>query len=238
MKTFFNKISLLLLTVAISTSFLFADNLKDNSNEEEIEYIYATTESGEKVILYSDGTWEFDSDETAETKVSEEVVKRTVNPKKFSTPASSKEVLKGSNVDYQVHYNKEKWERLEKNLNENAEYSLIHSDKNSYAIIIPEKISIPVENLKNIVISNARNASKNVKVLVEEERTVNNTKVIMLNIQADIQGMTFVYLYYIYSNEKASIQLIGFTTDELYEEYKKDMEDLLNGFEVIQTDKK
>ena len=80
------------------------------------------------------------------------------------------------------------------------------------------------------MVANARSASKNVKILAEEERNVNNTRVIMLNIKAEIKGLSFVYLYYIFSNENSSIQLICFTTEELFNEYKKDMEELLNGF--------
>ena len=207
---------------------------KEQAKEEEASTdggIKAVTENGENVILYENGTWEYQPESTAEK------TKRPVNPTAFKVPADSKESIKGESVDYEIRYNKDKWQVLTKNINEMAEYSLLHKDKKAYAIVIPEGASIPMETFRNIVINNARGASGQVKILNEEERTVNGKKVILLNIRAVIQGMTFIYEYYIYSGEKSSIQIIGFTTEELFPEYKNDMEDFLNGFIVKETGK-
>lgn len=223
------KISGFFLAAAIITltsSFLVAEEEKD-------DFTRAITESGEHVILYSDGTWEFE-----ESAGEAPLPNRTVNPQKFLTPQTAKDVLKGKEISYQLFYDSKKWQKPEEGSNDNAEFSLIHADKNVYAMVIPENVSVPLENLRNIVISNARAASKNVSILSEEERNVNGQKVIMLNIKADIEGMSFVYLYYIYSGENSAIQLICFTTEELFSEYRKDMEDLLNGFVLVKKEVK
>ena len=204
-----------------------SDQEEDSSNET----IKAITESGEKVNLFSDGTWEYAPED------SQEEVKRPINSTKFITPSTSKELVKGRSVNYEVYFDKEKWQTLTKNINEMAEYSLLHKDKNAYAIIIPESASIPLETLRNIVVNNARSVSSSTTILKEEERNVNGSKVIMLNIKAKVQGMDFIYIYYIYSGEKSSIQVIGFTTEELFSEYTNDIENLLNGFVVRESEK-
>jgi VCBS repeat-containing protein len=205
------------------------NDVDKNQNQEEStseEPQKAVTESGENVILSPDGTWEYALDE------SKDEVQRTVNSTKFVTPALSKDSVKGRVVNYEINYDKEKWQILAKNINETAEYSLLHKDNNAYAIVIPENATIPLEALRNIVIKNARSVSGKVKILKEEERNVNGSKVIMLNMKAKVQGMDFIYLYYIYSGEKATIQVIGFTTEELFSEYQNDLENLLNGLVV------
>ena len=196
---------------------------KQNSKTEKSSKdapVKVTTPSGDEVILNSDGTWEYAAN----------LKKRTVNNTKFVIPAASKDFVKGNDISYQVFYDKAKWVILEKNISEIAEFSFQHSDDNAYAMIVAENEAIPLDDLRNIVLDNIKAVAKNVKIINEEERTVNGSKVIMLNVKAIIQGMDFVYHYYIYSGEGASIQVVSFTSEDLYLEHKTDMENLLNGF--------
>ena len=46
------------------------------------------------------------------------------------------------------------------------------------------------------------------------------------------KGIPFVFLGYYYSGKEGSIQVITFTADNLFDEYRKEFEEFLNGFEI------
>ena len=67
------------------------------------------------------------------------------------------------------------------------------------------------------------------KIIKEEYRTINGVKVIMMQMPGTIQGIKFTYYSYYYSNSNGSVQFLTYTSQNLFETYKKKMEDLLNG---------
>jgi hypothetical protein len=170
--------------------------------------------------------------ESKSTKEEPGTAGRKVNTTVFHAPASSKEVLKGKGVSYKISYDKTKWGILDEQLNEATEYSLAYNDENAFIMIIPEAEEIEIETYRDVVLENANKALKNVVILNEEERTVNNAKLLMLNIRGEAEGQSIVYIYYIYSGENKSIQAVAFTSEELFPEYKQEMENFLNGLEI------
>ncbi|MDH4262159.1 MAG: hypothetical protein OEV78_03835 [Spirochaetia bacterium] len=216
--TFISLLTFILIFLSSSVFTQTSNNQEGSSSKAPIK---AVTESGESVNLYFDGTWKY---------VPKEL--RAINSKKFTTPSLSKDNVKGKNTQYTINYDSKKWKILEKSLSEIAEYSLEYTDAKAYAMVVPENEYIPMEELRNVVIQNVREASSSVKILNEEERVVNGVKVIMLTIKANIEGMNFIYMYYIYSEKKSSFQIVGFTAEESFPDYKNDIEELLNGFVV------
>ena len=61
---------------------------------------------------------------------------------------------------------------------------------------------------------------------------VNGKKIFFMQMNGSIEGMKFTYLGYYYSSEGGTIQFISYTTQNLLEEYKNDMFELLNGFTI------
>lgn len=102
-------------------------------------------------------------------------------------------------------------------------------------MLIAEKIEIPIESLRSIAIDNAREAAPDVRVTNEEYRIVNGVQVLMMQMKGTIQGIRFVYYGYYHSGPEGSVQLISYTADALFEQYKAEMETLLNGY--VMTEK-
>ncbi len=98
-----------------------------------------------------------------------------------------------------------------------------------YAMLISEKLTIPIESLKNIVLENAREATPDIKIVHQEYRNVNGIQVLMLQMQGTIQGIQFTYFGYYYSNEQGTIQLLTYTGANMFQEYKNEIEKFLNG---------
>ncbi|ABG59122.1 hypothetical protein [Cytophaga hutchinsonii] len=186
----------------------------------------AITETGEEVILYSDGTWKLKNGETKAAVIA-------VNPKKFVKPVTSTFLLKSTKLNIGVWIDSKTWTFKKAASNEDAEYEFQLKDGDLYGMMITEKVEIPLETLKEIALENGRAVSPDITIVKEEYRTVNNVKVLMLQMNGTIQGVKFTYFGYYYSNANGTVQFLTYTSQNLFATYKVKSEDLLNGFVEI-----
>jgi hypothetical protein len=96
-------------------------------------------------------------------------------------------------------------------------------------MFITEKIEIPLTELKNIALGNAKAAAPDIKLIKEEYRMVNGIKMLHLQMDGTIQGIKFTYLGYYYSNESGTVQLLTYSSQKLMKENSGLCEELLNG---------
>jgi hypothetical protein len=185
--------------------------------------INAITDTGEQVVLYNDGTWKYVNEENSEPK------EIPVNKEIFTKDKDASFLVKSNNLNVGIWINPKKWSFTKEGKNEDAEFSFQLKKEDLYAMLIAEKIQIPIETLKEIALENARNVSPDIKIVKEEYRNVNGIKVLMLQLQGTIKGINFTYYGYYYSNANGSMQLIAYTGGGLFENYKKDIELFLNG---------
>lgn len=54
----------------------------------------------------------------------------------------------------------------------------------------------------------------------------------MLRLEGKTNGIAFTYLGYYYSSPSGTVQVITYTGQNLFQEYRHDFEDFLNGFHV------
>ncbi len=190
--------------------------------------INAITESGDEVILYDDGSWVYVADSS--THLAEAI---KMNEKVFKTPKSSTFLVKSKKTDVGVRINPKNWKFTKGKAGQPAEFVFQNKTEDMYGMIITEKISIDIKTLKQIALNNAKSAAPDVKLTNQEYRMVNGTKVLMMEMKGTIQGVKFVYYGYYYSDDSGSVQFLTYTSQNLFEEYKKEMEKLLNGFVVL-----
>lgn len=188
--------------------------------------IKAVTSNGDEVLLYENGTWKYVN------AVEEPEVETTVNSKEFKRPTSSTFQITSKKVNVGVHINPKKWAFEKGEDNEPAEFRFQLKDKDAYGMLIAEKIEIPIENLKKIAVENARSVAPDIRIVKLEQRTVNGLKVLLMQMNGTMQGVQFTYYGYYYSFKGGTIQLLTYTSQNLLDEYKPDMEDFLNGFEL------
>ena len=203
------KIILPLLIIAMAGGILYAADIK------------ATTEEGKKVILSEDGKWRYPEDAQAATQGNKGGV--------YNKSSSATQEFKGKKGFYSMWLNPSKWTILDKNLNQAAEFSFTHTSGEAYGMIIFERTRIPIDNLEQIVLQNALNAAPDAKITMSENRTVNGKEVRFVVIEGTVSGIPFMYNYYLYSG-KFSAQVINFTSRELYDEFKEDFQEFMNGF--------
>lgn len=56
----------------------------------------------------------------------------------------------------------------------------------------------------------------------------------MLQMAGTLSGIRFTYFGYYYSSPNGTVQLITYTSSNLFKEYADDLEDFLNGFVIIE----
>lgn len=188
--------------------------------------INAVTDVGDEVILYSNGTWQYANDLAIEEESKADL---TLNDITFEKGEDSSFLLKSAIVSLGVHLNPKEWSFEKAIYNDQAEYELKRKGKDVYGMLISEEIEIPLESLRSIVISNARNVISNVKLVSEEYRMVNGIKMLCMEFNGATEGINFTYFGYYYSNVSGTVQLITYTSENLMKIYKEDCEKLLNG---------
>jgi hypothetical protein len=176
----------------------------------------ATTLSGKAILVFPDGTWR------EEQKTDFKFLDMGQRKPRAATAKAS--ILKGKAT---IFYNPSKWKT--KGKEEGGRSSFTHVDGDAQAMIICERIQMPLETLETAALANAKGAAPDSAITRRETRKVNGLDVVMLQIQGTIQKTPFTYLNYYYSGEAGIIQVITFTSRNLFKEYQPDFEDFLNG---------
>lgn len=181
--------------------------------------IRATTDDGRTVILKKDGSWQF----AKPSKSSSEAGSVYQKPRKSSS------VLKVKGERFLIWYDPSKWTQKRSDASKTF---FEYKDGDLYAMIIAERIGMTMEGLKEIAVKNALAAAPDAKVIFEETRTVNGNKVLCMRIEGTIKSIQFFYYGYYYTGKPGTIQVITYTSRNLFSEYQSEMADFLNGLVV------
>lgn len=183
----------------------------------------AITDTGDEVILNTDGTWVYAS------RAAKNLAKIRTNKTVFKKPKSSNFQLKSKKNNSAFWINPAKWGFKKAVSNTEAEYEFQLKGKDLYGMAVTEEIEISLESLVDLALSNAQSAAPDARVTKKEYRNVNGKKVIYMEIQGTIQSIKFTYMGYYASNDSGSTQLITYTATNLVSKYKKEVNDFLNG---------
>lgn len=183
--------------------------------------IPATTEDGRKVILKKDGSWKFysaSSQSQANTSAA------------YQKPEDSTSVVKARGDKFLVWYNPLKWNQ--KKSADSDKPTFVHKDGDIYAMILAERYAMTPESLKELALKNALNVAPDTKVTHEEQRIVNGKKVLCMRMDGTIEGIQFSYYGYYYAGKAGIVQLLTYTSPNLFPEYESEMTEFLNGLVI------
>lgn len=185
--------------------------------------VNAITETGDEVVLYQDGTWKYLNDSLSEEKAT------PVNATKFLKDNQSTFLVKSTKLNIGIWMNPISWGFSKGTEQDAYEFEFHKKGDDLYAMLISEKLQIPVETLKIVAIENAKKVAPDIAVIKEEFRKVNGIQVLMMQMAGTIQGLRFTYYGYYYSNSNGTIQLLTYTGENLFNEYLEEIELFLNG---------
>jgi hypothetical protein len=183
--------------------------------------IKARTETDKEVLLFPDGTWKY----TEENKVARPT------DRVYVKPVSARKLFKSKTGSCGIWVDESKW-KLETIPSDEYEFQFLHTSGDGYAAVIVERISMPVSGLKEVVLENVKKQDPNAKVVSEEKRMVNGKEIVSLIVEFTTHQIPFTFHYYLYAGKAGSIQIATWTGTNLFDEYKQDFNDLLNGLEL------
>lgn len=186
--------------------------------------INAVTEEGYQIQVFDDGTWKY-----VDTTLNE---KRFIKENKsvFQVPKNSKYNVSSKVVDVKIMLDEDEWYFIPTPKSDVSEFSFNNKNEEIYGIVISEKAQIPLENLRNIALINARDNVENLRVIEEEYRFVNDVKVLYISFEGEVESLPLVYNNYYYSGEDGVVQFVTYAQKEIALNNKELMFDLLNGF--------
>ncbi|MGN6569282.1 MAG: hypothetical protein ACTHJ0_15075 [Flavipsychrobacter sp.] len=188
--------------------------------------INAVTDDGKEVILNTNGTWKYKTDITP-------AYETRVDTLAFEKGKNATFLLKGQKVKYGIWLDPKKWKFKAGDEDDLKEYKLTLKGEDAYAMIIPERITIPMNNLVEIALKNSKKAAPDAHLVRQETRKVNGVVVTLAEIRGTVEGINFVYLGYYYGSKAGTVQFVTYTSDKLYSSYEKEMQNLLNGFVIL-----
>jgi hypothetical protein len=184
----------------------------------------ATRDDGRKVLLYPDGTWRLLVDASG-----------TQSTPSTSKPTDAALFVKAAKGPFGVWINQEKWKQdAPADPPDPIKITFSHEKGDAYAMIISERISVPMESLKNLALSNAKEVAPDAHIVFEEKRIVNGKQVMCLQMEGTTQGIAFTYYGYYYGGPEGTLQVLTYTGKNLFAEYKPDLDDFLNGTQIGQ----
>jgi hypothetical protein len=188
--------------------------------------IKAVTETGDEVILHANGTWKY----TEEAKNNDSI---TTNTASFTKPATANFLLKSKNCAVGFWVNPKKW-NFEKATDNTSEYSFSLKENNTTgAFVVTEQTGMPLNYLRKFAIENIQKAASAFKIIKEEYRYVNGLKVLLIESNATVEGVSITYVNYYYSDTASTIQFLTFAPNNIINKYKNELEVLLNGLVTI-----
>jgi hypothetical protein len=188
--------------------------------------VYATTDDGKRVLLRDDSTWQYLPPE-------EEPKDDTVSVRILTRPISATTLKASKQNKFGIWIDEKKW-KSSSQLNSSAEFNLVNTGKfeEAFCIAITERVEISLEMLKKQVVANMKENTKNYQLLKSEYLTVNHHKVLHIVSKGEVDGVHAEYSGYYSTDVSGVIQVLCFTSDNLFAKYEKDFNELLNGLVV------
>jgi len=157
-----------------------------------------------------------------------------LNPSKFTKSDDANFLVKSNITDMGIYINPDEWTFTGHRDNEvNPEFRFTLKSQNGMAMVESEKTRIGLENMADIALGNAKRAAIDARITAKEYRMVNNVKILYLEMAGTIRGIKFRYIGYYFSDKTGTVQLLTYTTDDLYDVAKSELIKFLNGFTVI-----
>lgn len=174
----------------------------------------AVTEDGRKVVLFSDGKWQFDSRASTAT--------RTLSESPYQTAVKR----------FSLVFNPDEWRLLPKKDDEPNRRSLQHKSLPVHALVIADEIPARTETLKDVILYNAKSAGASTTILVDKTESLGSRQVGSIRFAAMMKGMELVFSTYYYADEDGNVQVSCFTGQSLFFKYQGECQKLLNGLAI------
>ena len=96
-------------------------------------------------------------------------------------------------------------------------------------MIIGQRVQVSMEELERAALNNAKKVAPDITLLFREKRVISGKHFHCLQMTGTIQGNSIMYYGYYYGGPEGTLQVICYTTRDLFDQAKTDFDELLNG---------
>lgn len=132
--------------------------------------------------------------------------------------------------DITLRYDPKKWTQTPSY--DAGQFALMHSSGGGHALIIAERIAVPIDSVADVALANAQAADPSAEVVFRHRRRVDGADVWFLKIDAEAGTVPMVYCGYYYAGRGSTVQVVTYTTKTLLPELEDDFMEFLNGLAV------
>jgi hypothetical protein len=239
------RIILLLLIVSLMPAGLWAQQSP----------IAAITQDGRKVLLYPDGTWKLaeqaqpqgsgaagNNNPRLDTRGGPGGNGPNNNPPggnqnenmdggNNSPPGNSKTFVNAPQGEFGVWIDEQKWKQVAGN-SDATKITFAHEGETSYAMIIGERVRVNMDALERAAMQNAKKVAPDITLLFKEKRVISGKPVLCMEMAGTVQGTSFMYYGYYYGGPEGTLQVICYTSSELFDQAKTDFDAFLSGIKI------
>jgi len=163
-------------------------------------------------------------------EISDTPVPPSAERSEMSNSSSGPGLLSFNSGKMNLHYDESKWRQTPSPDPGRFLFRCVPGD--GYALVVPERLDVPLESLLEIALSNAQKQDPNARIISKEQRKVNGVELWFLKLEVDAMKVPLTYYGYYYSGRSGTVQVLTFTGRKLIAEYEKDFMTFLNGLHI------
>ena len=159
---------------------------------------------------------------------------QTQNKQELNYTQSSNDTEVNYNEDqFTFVYDESKWkvQPLESLGNDVAKLYLL-GEGDTHVTLIPETSELTFEYMGEAILTNMRSVDSNTEITEKGFRTVNDTELMWAYAEAETDGLKFTFYYHIYTGSAGSIQIVAWTTSNIFERRIRLIDELVAGLTV------
>ena len=135
------------------------------------------------------------------------------------------EVLGGAAI---IRYQNSSWEEQDF---DDVDRRQFFNESDSFSVaLIDEASQIPIDSMPDIAMMNAREVSADVIEIMRGERNINGNRFTFLEYSANIEEFDVTYLGLYYSDASGTLQIVGWSTSNIFGETRGKIERFASGF--------
>ena len=196
---------LIVVNIALAGNYLFADET-------------VRTAKGKEVILHDNFTWEYSNQDSSVSKEALILTKTAGLKNEFKSPSGN----------YSIFWDPSAW-RQTKELNAQAEMNFTNKEGSGFAMVLFDGLFISLDQMKNIVIINAKKIDANAYLIETQPCVVNGTKGMLATYTAENQGLKFIFYSLIVAADKGTLQFTFFTLESAFADLKPKFQQAMAG---------
>ena len=163
-----------------------------------------------------------------------QVLNQRQNKRELNYTQSSNDIeVKYNEGQFIFAYDESKWkvQPLETLGNDDAKLYLL-GEGDTHVTIIPETAELSFEYMEEAIISNMRAVDPGAKITEKGFRNVNDTELMWAYAEAETEGIKFVFYYHIYTGSAGTMQVVAWTTSNIFERRIRIIDELVAGLTV------